>query len=179
MSKIFVLWILLIAQLKENLILSTLFSGCKRTLKNVQLKFIYSEKATKFWKISTLDLSYVVMVKSTVEILQNFVTFSEYMNFIISGQQLNNLFLTIYLMHCLEDKQMDRFVQWNSSLDSLRQYFCILAWVDFITIVFMFSVRFLVDNLFLPSSHWSFKRRRMKLALLSLHNAAFWQNLVL
>ena len=42
---------------------------------------MYSEKATKFCEISTLDLSYVVTVKSTVEILQNFVAFSEYMNF--------------------------------------------------------------------------------------------------
>ena len=39
-----------------------------------QLKFIYSEKATKFSEISTVDLSYVVPVKSIVEI-------SEYMNF--------------------------------------------------------------------------------------------------
>ena len=45
------------------------------------LKFIYSEKATKFCEISTLLLSYVVPVKSKVEISQNFVTFSEYMNF--------------------------------------------------------------------------------------------------
>ena len=45
------------------------------------LKFIYSEKATKFYEISTVDLFYVVAVKSTVEILQNFVAFSEYMNF--------------------------------------------------------------------------------------------------
>ena len=45
------------------------------------LKFIYSEKATKFCEISTVDLSYVVPVKSTVEISQNFVVFSEYMNF--------------------------------------------------------------------------------------------------
>ena len=47
--------------------------------KFLQVKFIYSEKATKFCKISTVDLSYVV--KSTVEILQSFVAFSEYMNF--------------------------------------------------------------------------------------------------
>ena len=46
------------------------------------LKFIYSEKATKFWEISTLLLSYVVPVKSKVEISQNFVASSEYMNFI-------------------------------------------------------------------------------------------------
>ena len=45
------------------------------------LKFVYSEKATKFCEISTVDLSFVVTVKSTVEILQNFVAFSEYMNF--------------------------------------------------------------------------------------------------
>ena len=48
------------------------------------VKFIYSEKATIFCEISTIDLSYVVTVKSTVEISQNFVGFSEYMNFIIS-----------------------------------------------------------------------------------------------
>ena len=45
------------------------------------IKFMYSEKATYFCEISTLDLSYVVTVKSTVEISQNFVVFSEYMNF--------------------------------------------------------------------------------------------------
>ena len=42
-----------------------------------QVKFIYSEKATKFCKIFTLLLSYVVPV-SKVEISQNFVAFSEY-----------------------------------------------------------------------------------------------------
>ena len=46
-----------------------------------ELKFIYSEKSAKFCEISTLLLSYVVPVKSKVEILQNFVAFSEYMNF--------------------------------------------------------------------------------------------------
>ena len=42
------------------------------------VKFIHSEKATKFYKISTID---VVMVKYTVEISRNFVVFSDYMNF--------------------------------------------------------------------------------------------------
>ena len=42
---------------------------------------MHSEKATKLCQISTLDLSYVVTVISTMEILQNFVAFSEYMNF--------------------------------------------------------------------------------------------------
>ena len=45
-------------------------------------KFIYYEKAPNFCKISTIDLSYVVMAKSTMEILQNILAFSENMNFI-------------------------------------------------------------------------------------------------
>ena len=45
------------------------------------VKFIYSEKATKLCEISTLLLSYAVPVKSKVEISQNFVAFSEYINF--------------------------------------------------------------------------------------------------
>ena len=47
-------------------------------------KFIYSKKATKFCKIFTLHISYVVLVKSKVKILHNFVAFSEYMNFMKS-----------------------------------------------------------------------------------------------
>ena len=43
---------------------------------------IYSEKATKFCEISTLLLSYVVPIKSKVEISNDFVAFSEYMKFI-------------------------------------------------------------------------------------------------
>ena len=49
--------------------------------KTFVLNIIYSEKATKFCEISTVDLSYVVPVKSTVVISQNFLAFSEYMNF--------------------------------------------------------------------------------------------------
>ena len=45
-------------------------------------KFIYSEKATKFCKISTLLLTVCTAVKSKGKISQNFVAFSEYMNFI-------------------------------------------------------------------------------------------------
>ena len=52
------------------------------------LKIIYSKKATKFCKISTLLLSYVVPVKSKVENSQNCVAFSEYMNFTVSYHQL-------------------------------------------------------------------------------------------
>ena len=50
------------------------------------LKFIYSEKATKFCEIFTLLLATVNTVKSKVKILQNFVAFSEYMNFKRSKQ---------------------------------------------------------------------------------------------
>ena len=55
-----------------------------RSKQSVNVKFMYSEKAAKFCEISTLLLSYVVPVKSKVEILQNFVAFSEYMNFNVS-----------------------------------------------------------------------------------------------
>ena len=44
----------------------------------VTVKFIYYEKVTNFCEISTVNFSYVVTVKSTVEIMKNFVAFSEY-----------------------------------------------------------------------------------------------------
>ena len=45
------------------------------------LKFIYSEKATKFCEIFTLLLPVCTVNKSKVKISQNFVAFSEYTNF--------------------------------------------------------------------------------------------------
>ena len=59
----------------------------------VSIKFIYSEKATKFCEIFTLLLSYVVPVKSKVKISQNCVAFSEYMNFtlFILNSETSNL----------------------------------------------------------------------------------------
>ena len=45
------------------------------------LKFINSEKATKFCEIVTLLLAGTTKDKSKVKITQNFVAFSEYMNF--------------------------------------------------------------------------------------------------
>ena len=47
----------------------------------VPVKFIYSEKATKFYEISTVDLTVTTWDKSMVEILQKIVAFSEYLNF--------------------------------------------------------------------------------------------------
>ena len=46
-----------------------------------EVKFIYSEKATKSCKIFTLLLTGTTQDKSKVKISQNFVPFSEYMNF--------------------------------------------------------------------------------------------------
>ena len=62
------------------------------------VKFIYSEKVTKVWEISNLLLSYVVPVKSKVEILQNFVAFSEYMNFIYPRKNMMIFYeMTVFL----------------------------------------------------------------------------------
>ena len=53
----------------------------KDFFEQLSLKFIYSEKATKFCEIFTLLLSVCTVDKSKVEISQNFVAFSEYTNF--------------------------------------------------------------------------------------------------
>ena len=45
------------------------------------VKFIYFEMASQFCKISTLLLSIRTVDKSKVDILQNYVAFSEYTNF--------------------------------------------------------------------------------------------------
>ena len=49
------------------------------------IKFICSEKATKFCEIFLLLLTVCTVVKSKGKISQNFVAFSEYMNFNISN----------------------------------------------------------------------------------------------
>ena len=56
-------------------------------IKQDVLKFIYSEKASKFCKTSSVDLSYVVPVKSTMEVSQKYVAFSEYMNFTLTDAE--------------------------------------------------------------------------------------------
>ena len=58
------------------------------------IKFIHSEKATQLCEIFTLLLSYVVPVKSKVKISQNFVAFSEYMNFIFDSFRINRVHCT-------------------------------------------------------------------------------------
>ena len=85
--------------------------NCKWIKKYIYLclTFTYSEKATKICKISPLDLSYVVTVKSTVEISQKFLSFSEYLNF-----KLN-----LYLWSCILIGiliPLFSFVQYNWSI---------------------------------------------------------------
>ena len=48
--------------------------GCK-------VKFMYFDEATKFCEMSTVDLTITAYDKSTVEILEKILAFSEYMNF--------------------------------------------------------------------------------------------------
>ena len=54
------------------------YSWAKSNFKILVVKFIYSEKATKFCEIFTLLLTDTTQDK--VKILQNFVAFLEYMN---------------------------------------------------------------------------------------------------
>ena len=65
----------------------------------VLLKFIYSEKATKVCKISIKYLSYVLPVKKFVEISQNFVAFSEYMDFICTVLISGGSYCSFSLLH--------------------------------------------------------------------------------
>ena len=72
------------------------------TIRNqIQVKFIYSEKAKKFCEISTLLLSLCTVDKSKVEISQNFVAFSEYMNFNKKNKvrDHNVVFFTSFMPH--------------------------------------------------------------------------------
>ena len=65
------------------IVMTELFLDTKLLLLGMNLlKFVYFEKATKFCEISTLLLTTVHTDKSKVEISQNFVAFSEYINFI-------------------------------------------------------------------------------------------------
>ena len=67
----------------------------------------YNEKATNFWEISTIDLSDVVTVKYTVEISQNFVAFSEYMNFNLPNILSNYIHISIFIGFLAMKKKLD------------------------------------------------------------------------
>ena len=82
------------------------------------LKFTYSDKVTKFWEISTLLLSYVVSVKSKEVNSQNFLAFSEYMNFIflcykkINLTPLHRTFTKSFIL-ASQDRRNGRKVGWD------------------------------------------------------------------
>ena len=61
------------------------------------LKFIYSEKATKFCEIVPLLLTVGTVVKSKGTIPQNFVAFSEYINFMFFEKKINRLNIEAFL----------------------------------------------------------------------------------
>ena len=68
------------------------------------IKFMYSEKATKFCKTFTFLLSYLVPVKSKVKVSQNFVACSEYMNFTLP-HTLNCICVSLFKYHIWISKQ--------------------------------------------------------------------------
>ena len=75
------------------------------------VKFFYSEKATNFCKISTVNLSYVVKITSTMEISQNFVTISEFMNFtklVVSSTEQKRAWQAYELSHAPRHSLMYR-----------------------------------------------------------------------
>ena len=77
---------------------------------------VYSKKATKFWEISTVDMTVTALDKSTVEISQKFVAFSEYMNFTNSQSLIQNL-LTNQKWYCYFIYLL--FFWWLENLDLL------------------------------------------------------------
>ena len=71
------------------------------------IKFIYSKKATKFSEIFPLLLTAVHTVKSKGKISQNFVAFSEYMNFDRSRYHKNVFLFGIELLK-ISHKQLSK-----------------------------------------------------------------------
>ena len=69
-----------------------MFSPCSAKIRASDKDLpVYSEKASKIFEIFTLLLSTVHTDKSKVKILQNFMGFSEYMNFTYVCSLLSNL----------------------------------------------------------------------------------------
>ena len=75
------------------------------------VKFIYSEKATKFCEIFTslLTGTKYTQDKSKVKISQNFVAFSEYMNFSRSQEEFTfiQIRFTLMILQLMIHLQMD------------------------------------------------------------------------
>ena len=106
-------------------------------------------RTQNFCEITTLNLSYVVMVKSTLEISKNFVAFSECMNFtnysiffragsvdaliVLATQSVKNDFLyqeafiatyrTFVSTHDLLEKLVQRFRKFNNRKDEQQMIY--------------------------------------------------------
>ena len=82
------------------------------------VKLIYSEKATKFCEISTVDLTVTTQDKSTVDISLKFVAFSEYMNFIVTNvrsqelEEVGSWYFSDYLTLCLQLNYFQKLLQY-------------------------------------------------------------------
>ena len=73
-----------------------------------EIKFIYSEKATKFCEIFTLLLTdNTTQDKSKVKISQNYVAFSEYMNFKYLLSIQCSILGFLYFIHYLTKKYVN------------------------------------------------------------------------
>ena len=99
------------------------------------LKFIYSEKATKFCGILTLLLTAVHTVKSKAKISQNFVAFSEYMDF-------KNILENLSFVVCWG---VGGWWILNNSLEVVREDMCIFR--SFINLNLSIRLSILLENL--------------------------------
>ena len=61
----------------------------------LKIKFIYSEKAKNFCKVFPLLLTTVHTVKSKGKISQNYMAFSEHMNFTNRNRQIVTIVTTV------------------------------------------------------------------------------------
>ena len=86
----------------------------------ILVKLVYSEKATKFCKIFPLLLSTVHTDKSKGKIAQNFVAFSEYINF-----TYNNLFMGSFLEIIFSNSQIN-FLRFSNQFSPNFVYFIFL-----------------------------------------------------
>ena len=113
----------------------------------IMIKFKYSEKATIFCEISSLDLSYVVMVKYIVKISQNCVAFSEYMNF-----TSNNLFLFFFWKNLMTPKRHFE-INWPITFKILKYFLYLFHPVTFFFLQLIF-VEILIRSpkLYIPST---------------------------
>ena len=113
------------------------------------IKFIYSEKATKFCEIFTLLLTTVHTVKCKVNVLQNFVAISDYANF--------TMVCYIILSFVL------RYIYWPSTQSLI---------VPFLSFLFMYSSGFATFFLyFLIKYRWNHSYE-----IVSLFNSLFMSN---